>query len=86
MRCARWLGEDLEFLLTQGRLHTYLMQPPQAGSPYDLDEGGGLKQVVEVRMKGPAGSSFLASISQAIVKDADGRVRTVIDRVLQPET
>lgn len=73
---ARWLGQDLEELLKTGKLHTYLVNPPKDARPYDLVEGGKSKQVTELAMKGTGGKVFLASINQAIVKDADGRVRT----------
>lgn len=73
---ARWLGEDIENLLAHGHLHTYLDQPPVDAHPYDVVEGGGAKQVVELLMKGPAGKTFTASISQAVVNEADGAVRT----------
>lgn len=73
---ARWLGEDLQRLLFQSRLHTYLVDPPKNANPYDLADGAGPRQVVELKMKGPAGKSFLASINQVVVNEADGRVRT----------
>jgi two-component system cell cycle sensor histidine kinase/response regulator CckA len=41
-----------------------------------LIEGGGGKQIVEIRMKGNAGQTFLASINQSVVMEADGSVRT----------
>lgn len=73
---ARWLGEDLETLLARGTLHTYLVDPPAGGAPYNVDKKGGERQVVEVQMKGPGGRTFLAAINQAIVTDPEGRVRT----------
>lgn len=74
---ARWLGEDLNFLLQQAKIHTYLENPPVHGKPYDLIDGeGGKKQIVEVKMKGAAGKTFMASINHSIVLDSDGKVRT----------
>lgn len=73
---ARWIGEDLTNLLERGTLHTYLAEPPVSAQPYDLHEKGGLRQVAEVRMKGPAGKTFLAAINQTVVREPDGRVRT----------
>ncbi len=73
---ARWLGTDIETLLTVGRLHNYLMEPPAKAEPYDVMEDGGQRQVVELKMKGPGGKAFLASINQTVVTDSDGTVRT----------
>lgn len=73
---ARWLGEDIQNLLGSGRLHTYLDQPPAGANPYDILPGGGAKQMAEVMMKGPAGKTFMASISQAVVHETGGAVRT----------
>jgi len=74
---ARWIGEDLNFILAHGRLHTYLENPPQNAKPYDLLEGGSdKKQIVELRMKSSAGKTFLASVNQSIVINQNGSVRT----------
>lgn len=73
---ARWVGDDLQVLLKQSVLHTYLLEPPKNAAPYDLIEKGGRRQVVEIRMKGPGGKSFLAAINQVVVKEEGGRVRT----------
>lgn len=77
---ARWLGHDIQSLLTKGRLHTYLQDPPLDAAPYDIIEKGGARQVAEIVMKGPAGRTFLASVNQAVVReDAAGegeRIRT----------
>ena len=73
---ARWLGEDLSHLLKQGKLHTYLVEPPEKAAPYDLVIEGGNRQIVELQMKGTAGNTFLASINQVIVKEGKSRVRT----------
>lgn len=73
---ARWIGQDIETLLSTTTLHTYLVEPPKNGQPYDLTDKGGAKQIVELKMKGPAGRTFLASINQAVVHEEGGRVRT----------
>ena len=73
---ARWLGVDLEYLLDSATLHTYFVNPPTKGQPYDLMDHGGEKQIVELEMKGVAGKTFRASINQSIVHKEDGSVRT----------
>lgn len=73
---ARWLGEDIQTLLSSGKIHTYLDTVPQDAHPYDVVSGGGAKQMTELVMKGPGGKTFMASISQAVVHEADGHVRT----------
>jgi two-component system cell cycle sensor histidine kinase/response regulator CckA len=73
---ARWLGEDLTTLLKGGSLHTYLVEPPEGAQPYDLIKKSRPRQVVEVRMKGAGGATFLASVNQVVVHEPDGSVRT----------
>lgn len=73
---ARWLGDDIHSLLSEGRLHAYFEDPPAGAAPYDIAEGGGAKQIAEVVMKGPGGRTFTASISQAVVHEDGGAVRT----------
>lgn len=73
---ARWLGEDIQTLLTHGKLHTYFIDPPKEARPFDAFAGGGAKQTGEVLMKGPGGRTFTASISQAVVHETGGGVRT----------
>lgn len=73
---ARWLGEDIQNLLDHGQLHTYFDTPPENAHPYDIVAHGGAKQMAEVVMKGPGGQTFMASISQAVVNESDGAVRT----------
>lgn len=73
---ARWVGEDLRHLLSSGRLHTYLIDPPEGGKPYDLTDDGSARQMVEVKMKGQGGKAFLASINQIVVIEDGGYVRT----------
>ncbi len=73
---ARWLGEDIHTILAEGTLHTYLEKVPDNAHPYDVVPGGGAKQITEVTMKGPAGKTFSASVSQAVVHEGSGIVRT----------
>ncbi len=73
---ARWLGEDIHGILTGGRLHTYFEYVPNDARPYDVTPGGGAKQMAEILMKGPGGKTFAASISQAVVNEGNGIVRT----------
>lgn len=73
---ARWLGNDIDSLLSKGYLHTYLDEPPIDAAPYDVIEKGGARQVAEIKMKGPGGETFLASVNQAVVREDGGRVRT----------
>jgi two-component system cell cycle sensor histidine kinase/response regulator CckA len=73
---ARWLGEDIYTLLSRGTLHTYFERIPENAAAYDIAEGGGAKQIAEVVMKGQGGKTFTASISQAVVHEGEGIVRT----------
>jgi len=73
---ARWLGVDLQNLLDNGLLHTYLVNPPDNSNPYDLKKDGGDKQIVEIEMKGAMGKPFLASINYSIMHNKSGDVRT----------
>lgn len=73
---ARWLGMDIKSLLRNGTLHTFLEKIPDNAEPYDVVAGGGAKQMAEVMMKGPGGKTFTASISQVVVHEAEGIVRT----------
>ncbi len=73
---ARWLGVDLKELLNGALLHTYLMHPPEGANPYDLLDNGGDSQIVTLEMKGAVGKTFFASISQSIVRNDDGTLRT----------
>jgi two-component system cell cycle sensor histidine kinase/response regulator CckA len=72
---ARWLGSDIESLLSGGRLHAYLENPITDSRPYDIIVDGGAKQVAELKMKGPGGRSFSASINQSVVHETDKTVR-----------
>lgn len=73
---ARWLGADIGTLLSDGRIRTYMANPPAGAQPHDINEKGGMRQVAEVMMKGPHGTTFQAQISQAVHQEPDGRVRT----------
>lgn len=73
---ARWVGVDIKTLLSTATLHSCLVNPPENAKPYDIVEGGGARQVVEVKLKGPGGKTFLAAINQAVVHEGDDRVRT----------
>ncbi|PJB72589.1 MAG: PAS domain-containing sensor histidine kinase [Alphaproteobacteria bacterium CG_4_9_14_3_um_filter_47_13] len=73
---ARWLGEDIHTILREGRLHTYFESVPENARPYDIIPHGGAKQMSETVMKGPGGKTFTASISQAVVNEGNGTVRT----------
>lgn len=73
---ARWLGEDIQSLLAGGTLHAFLDTPPDDAHPYDIQPGGGAKQMAEMLMKGQGGRTFTASIAQAVVHEAEGHVRT----------
>lgn len=73
---ARWLGEDIEALLSGVRLHTFFNDVPADARPYDIVANGGAKQMAEVSMKGPGGKTFMAAINQAVVHEGPGMVRT----------
>lgn len=73
---ARWLGEDIESLLSGARLHTFFNDIPEDARPYDIVMNGGAKQMGEVSMKGPGGKTFMAAINQAVVNEGPGLVRT----------
>jgi len=72
---ARWLGNDIDSLLNNGFLHSYMVTPPQTNNPYDVLVKGGVRQVVETELKGPGGRVFQASINQSIVIEDEGKIR-----------
>lgn len=72
---ARWLGSDIDSLLRGGFLHAYLEKPPKDAKPYDIITNGGVRQVAELKMKGPGGRVFSASINQSVVHETDETVR-----------
>ena len=73
---ARWLGVDLDTLLNDVVLHSFLSDIPDDARPYDIISGGGARQVAEINLKGPAGKIFRASVSQTVVMNDDKTVRT----------
>lgn len=73
---ARWLGTDIEEILSNGSLHSFMENAPADTAPYDITEKGGTRQVAEILMKGAGGRTFLASVNQTVVFEAEGRVRT----------
>ncbi|MGE4312973.1 MAG: ATP-binding protein [Pseudobdellovibrionaceae bacterium] len=73
---ARWLGTNIESLIGASQLHSHLMAPPEDDAPYDIIAGGGARQVSEVELKGPRGTSLLVSVNQTVVQYDDGAVRT----------
>lgn len=73
---ARWVGVDLQTMLTSGELHSYLVQPPKQANPYDIVDFGGARQVAEVQLKGTGGKIVPVSINQTVVVEDSGRVRT----------
>ncbi|MCS5596351.1 MAG: PAS domain S-box protein [Alphaproteobacteria bacterium] len=73
---ARWLGVDLNTLLNEVVLHSFLHEVPDDARPYDIIQGGGARQVAEIQLKGPAGRLFDASVSQTVVMNDDKTVRT----------
>jgi len=72
---ARWLGNDIDSLLNDGFLHSYLVNPPTDANAYDLKKEGGARQIVELQIKGPAGRVFRASINQSVVIESENKVR-----------
>ncbi|HNS44177.1 MAG TPA: response regulator, partial [Alphaproteobacteria bacterium] len=73
---ARWVGKNVDDLLSSGYLHDFLVAPPEDGAPYDIKENGGVRQIADVRMKGKGGREFLAAITQTVVHEGNGMVRT----------
>ncbi|MFD1627544.1 hybrid sensor histidine kinase/response regulator [Azospirillum griseum] len=85
---ADWLG-CAPTDLTDGRhrLHDILSTPPVGGTPYDLLDSGGADQRGELRMVGPGGRFFQASVTHSVVVSDDGKrvhTRSVV-RDLTPE-
>lgn len=73
---ARWVGQDIQTLLSSGHLHDFLVTPPEDGAPYDIKDNGGVRQIADVRMRGKNGREFLAAITQTVVHEGNGAVRT----------
>ncbi|HOO51985.1 MAG TPA: response regulator, partial [Alphaproteobacteria bacterium] len=73
---ARWLGTDAEELVGKKNLHSFFVSVPDNAEPYDIKENGGVRQIAEVRMKSVKDREFLASITQTVVHDEDGKTLT----------
>lgn len=73
---ARWVETDSATLLHEKKLADFLVKPPENAAPYDIKDGGGVRQTTELKMKTRDGREFLASITQTVVHEGDGQVRT----------
>lgn len=73
---CRWVGEDIETILRERNVHSYLKNIPQNAAAYDIKDGGGVRQLTETPMVTKSGREFLASIRQTVVHEDDGMVRT----------
>ena len=85
---AAWFGVGVADLLdSEHRLHDFLVDPPAGAPPYALIGGEAEPLAVDVTLRGRQGRTFQASISQIVVRAADGRVnhtRSLV-RDLTPE-
>lgn len=73
---ARWFGKDSSEIVQFYHLHDFLVKPPENSAPYDIKDGGGVRQIVETKMKTVAGREFMASVTQTVVHEGNGTVRT----------
>lgn len=73
---SRWVGYSTEELLSDVRLHDLLVSPPEKAAPYDIKVGGGVRQILELNVRSKNGREFLAAITQTVVHEDDGKVRT----------
>lgn len=73
---ARWFGKDSSEIIQFYHLHDFLVKPPENSAPYDIKDGGGVRQIVETKMKTVAGREFMASVTQTVVHEGNGTVRT----------
>ncbi len=73
---ARWVGYTTEELQSDIRLHDLLVAPPEKAAPYDIKSGGGVRQIIELQVKSKNGREFLAAITQTVVHEENGKVRT----------
>jgi two-component system cell cycle sensor histidine kinase/response regulator CckA len=73
---CRWVGYSSEELLSKLTLHDLLATPPEKAAPYDIKSGGGVRQITEIIVKSKNGREFLAAITQTVVHEGDGKVRT----------
>jgi two-component system cell cycle sensor histidine kinase/response regulator CckA len=73
---SRWVGYSTEELMANIRLHDLLVSPPEKAAPYDIKSGGGVRQISEINVKTKNGREFLAAMTQTVVHEEDGKVRT----------
>lgn len=73
---VRWVGYSTEELQNTLTLHDLLVAPPEKAAPYDIKAGGGVRQIAEIKVKSKNGREFLAAITQTVVHEDDGQVRT----------
>jgi two-component system cell cycle sensor histidine kinase/response regulator CckA len=73
---CRWVGYTSDELLSNINLHDLLTNPPEKTAPYDIKSGGGVRQITETHIKSKNGREFLAAITQTVVHEDDGKVRT----------
>src|SRR3989338_2387708 len=58
------------------RLHDLLVPPPEKAAPYDIKSCGGVRKISEITVKSKNGREFLAAMTQTVVHEEDGKVRT----------
>ncbi len=73
---ARWLGTEPSDLIGEKNLHSFFVTAPDKAAPYDIKDGGGVRQIAEVKIKPVKGREFLTSITQTVVHSADGKILT----------
>lgn len=73
---CRWVGYTSEELQSNLYLHDLLVKVPDNAAPYDVKSGGGVRQITEIYIKSKNGREFLAAITQTVVHEDDGKVRT----------
>ncbi len=73
---SRWVGYTNEELTGSLHLHDLLVTPPHNAAPYDIKTGGGVRQIAETQIKSRNGREFLAAITQTVVHEENGKVRT----------
>jgi len=74
-------GEPGDLMNSDRRLRDLIDTPPDAGEPWDVVEGGGVEQTVELTMVGLDGRQVPVHIQQVLVLDEAGEVsqtRTVV--------
>lgn len=73
---CNWLGYSRKEMLKNITLHDFFDKPPKKSRPYDILEKGGAKQVTETFLKKKNGETILAAISQSVLVEVGGDVRT----------